>query len=191
IRLMEKVPTGSQPEHVEELPEGERMRQVWLRSLRATALALLVALGLRFTIGLPTPAELFSDRITVLIPLPLFSRLLELFGHNAKHWFYGALLLGEGLLTLVAGVAYVWQRRAVARRWPGLARQVRLLGPLYRAVDMCGLVLFLWLLSAGIFAPLVGGGLFGARLVRGASASSGLCLPLTRSSTSSVGCPSR
>src|SRR5215472_5528436 len=72
----------------------------------AAALALLAALAGRFVVGLTTPAELFGDRLTALIPLPVFSTLLSIFGSGAKHLFYGFLLLGEGVLTAVAGAIY-------------------------------------------------------------------------------------
>ncbi|HEV2461205.1 MAG TPA: hypothetical protein VGS80_22875, partial [Ktedonobacterales bacterium] len=72
----------------------------------AAALALLAALAGRFIVGLTTPAELFGDRLIALIPLQVFSTLLSVFGTGAKHLFYGFLLLGEGVLTAVAGTLY-------------------------------------------------------------------------------------
>jgi DMSO/TMAO reductase YedYZ molybdopterin-dependent catalytic subunit len=121
----------------------------------AAALAVLAALAGRFIIGLTTPAELFGDRLTALIPLPVFSTLLSVFGTGAKHLFYGFLLLGEGVLTAVAGAVY-WSLRN--RFVPGHGADYR---------DAPVIILLLWLVSAGILAPLIGGGFFGAGLTGG------------------------
>src|SRR5262245_40749041 len=164
---MERPPSEAIAERPEAISGVQRMPHMWLRSLWATGLGILAALGLRFAFGWPTPAELFGDQLTALIPLPLFARLLETFGHDAKHWYYGALLLGEGLLTAMAGVAYVRLRRTVVGRWPRLRQRLRLATPVSLAADIAALFLLLWLLSAGILAPLIGGGFFGAGLAGG------------------------
>nr|MBF6589432.1 hypothetical protein [Ktedonobacterales bacterium] len=129
-------------------------------ALVAAAIALLIAFIVRSLFGLATPAELFGDRITQLIPLSLFSTLLVTFGTNAKHLYFAGLLAGEGILTALTGLLY-WRARAyvrwLAEREPTLA-------------DVPLLALLLWLLSAGLLAPLIGGGWFGAALVGGAPA---------------------
>ncbi|MGH2484711.1 MAG: hypothetical protein ACRDHE_01735, partial [Ktedonobacterales bacterium] len=136
-------------------------RMTWGIALLASAIATVAALLLRLLTGLPTPAELFGDRITILIPLPIFSRLLQLFGPNAKHVFFVTLVLGEFVLTALAGTLY------------------RAAGMYLRKRDAAGDVLFweipllaalLWLASAGVLAPIIGAGFLGAGLAGGAGA---------------------
>jgi DMSO/TMAO reductase YedYZ molybdopterin-dependent catalytic subunit len=134
--------------------------------LIASALGAIVSLLARFVFGILTPAELFGDRITVFIPLPLFSGLLSAFGPNAKHLYYGGVLVLEVLLTALASAVYVllrrrtgalFERRAVLRRLPEIGWY-----------DVPVLLIWLWALSAGVLAPLLGGGFFGAAVVGGA-----------------------
>src|SRR5579859_6115758 len=63
---------------------------VGLLAAAAGVSAMLIA---RLIVGIPTPAELFGDQLTVLIPLDVFSTLLQLFGHGAKSLFYASLVL--------------------------------------------------------------------------------------------------
>jgi DMSO/TMAO reductase YedYZ molybdopterin-dependent catalytic subunit len=134
-------------------------------ALFAASLSLLVALLARFLLGRLTPAEVFSDRLTTLIPLPVFSRLLETFGPNAKHLFFGVLLLGEGALTAAAGCAY-WYGRERVRRRRG-ARATPDTGTVATIIDAVLIFIILWLLSAAVFATLIGGGLFGSGMQGG------------------------
>jgi DMSO/TMAO reductase YedYZ molybdopterin-dependent catalytic subunit len=153
-------------------------------ALIAAALGLLASLAARYLFGIASPAELFGDRLTVLMPLSLFERLLAIFGTDAKHLFLGAVLVGEGLLTALVGALY-WplrdrrllrvaaappettpRREASARPGsPGLRDAAALPAP--HPLDAAALALALWLLSAGIFAPLIGMGFFGAGVAGG------------------------
>ena len=67
----------------------------WSSTLLAATAGVAASLAARFALGLLTPAEIFGDRLTALIPLPAFSRLLELLGSNAKHVFYAFTLIGQ------------------------------------------------------------------------------------------------
>ncbi len=135
-------------------------------ALFAASLALFVALLARFLGGLLTPAEVFSDRLTTLIPLPIFARLLDTFGPNAKHLFFGVLLLGEGLVTAAAGCGYWYLRRRVVRSRHIPGRRDSRAG---LAAEAFILFASLWLVSAGIVAPLIGAGVFGSGLQGGAT----------------------
>jgi DMSO/TMAO reductase YedYZ molybdopterin-dependent catalytic subunit len=73
-------------------------------------------LVLRLLVGLETPSEYYADAATRLIPVNLFSALLGVFGSSAKHTLFTTLVIGQGIVSLVALVALAawWQR--VARR---------------------------------------------------------------------------
>jgi DMSO/TMAO reductase YedYZ molybdopterin-dependent catalytic subunit len=134
-------------------------------SFIAAALGVGAALLARAVLGILTPAEIFGDRITVLIPLPVFSQLLGFFGTSAKHWFFVSLLVGEAVLTALAGVLYLALRAIVIERVRRSTQRVSVAVPEY--VEALALIAFLWVLSAGVLAPLLGGGPFGARLTGG------------------------
>ncbi|HKS70685.1 MAG TPA: molybdopterin-dependent oxidoreductase, partial [Ktedonobacterales bacterium] len=184
-------------------------------ALVAAALGLLASLAARYFFGIASPAELFGDRLTVLVPLPVFERLLAVFGSNAKHLYFGGVVVAEGVLTALVGTFYWPLRdrvllRALAGRPPGAPTEsgspaapsissastastassassavlpsasasaslpsvssvVKTSAPPH-ALDAVALTLLLWLLSAGIFAPLIGGGFFGAGLLGGVGA---------------------
>jgi DMSO/TMAO reductase YedYZ molybdopterin-dependent catalytic subunit len=125
----------------------------------ATTAAILVMLAARYLFGIATPAETFGDRITTRIPLPLFSELLTIFGTNAKHFFYIGLLVGEGVLTTIAGLLY-WllrQRLYADRSTPDEQ-------PPVTYWEVVPIVAWLWLLSSLLVAPLIGGGILGIDL---------------------------
>jgi DMSO/TMAO reductase YedYZ molybdopterin-dependent catalytic subunit len=145
------------------LPRGREVRALAGRALLAAAFGVAVALLARLIVGLPAPAEIYGDRLTQLIPLPLFARLLTLFGRNAKHWYFAGLLVGEVLLTAAAGLLYVGLRDWALPRLRREAEGMRPLG----VYDVPALALFLWLLAAGVLAPLIGGGALGAGLAGG------------------------
>jgi len=139
-----------------------------------------------------TPAEQFGDQFTSLIPLSLFSFLLNTFDGNAKHIYVGGVVVVEALLTAVFGVAYALGRRALRQRqgWAPQANNARPRGrgrrtqqswlarfaydttraeqPAY--IEAALIVVGLWVISAGIVSPLIGGGFFGAKLLGGAGA---------------------
>ncbi len=162
-------------------------------ALVAAAVGLVAAYLARFLLpGVirTTPAEQFGDQFTSLIPLPLFSFLLNTFDGNAKHIYVGGVVVIEALLTAAFGVAYMVARLALRRRqgWAPQANNARRRGPGRRAqpttlasyvyqmtrseapayVEAALIVVGLWLVSAGIVAPLIGGGFFGAKLFGGA-----------------------
>ena len=128
--------------------------------LVASAAAVIAALLLRLVLNVATPAEIFGDRITVLIPLPIFSTFLRVLGPLAKHLYFGGLLLGEWVGTAVASLVYLRLRAAARKRGLPVSPGV---GPL----DLVALPLWLWLLSAGLLAPIIGVGFFGAALPGG------------------------
>jgi DMSO/TMAO reductase YedYZ molybdopterin-dependent catalytic subunit len=76
-------------------------------ALLAAAAGLAAMLVVRLVVGLATPAELYGDALTRVMPLDLFSALLTFLGRNAKHIFYVALVVGQGLVT-TAVVLAVW-----------------------------------------------------------------------------------
>ncbi|MGZ3681962.1 MAG: molybdopterin-dependent oxidoreductase, partial [Ktedonobacterales bacterium] len=145
--------------------------KVRLHSLRAALLAVAFALVITIVaqvwLGILSPAQIFGDRLTVLIPLPIFAQFLTLFGSNAKHLYFLTLLLGEGALTVLVALLYLRVRaRFVAGKLPASGGDaMNSAVPTYWEAPILALVL--WLLSADIFAPLIGGGLFGANLEGG------------------------
>ncbi|HST88934.1 MAG TPA: molybdopterin-dependent oxidoreductase [Ktedonobacterales bacterium] len=139
---------------------------IWPAAIGAGLAAMIAALLVRFVFGILSPAEIFGDRFTALLPLPIFARLLTLFGPSTKHIYYGALLLGQGALTALLAVAY-WRLRAWLRSRPPMRPRAALADALPSYVEAPLLALLPWLLSAGILAPLIGGGFFGANLEGG------------------------
>ena len=150
------------------LPPTAPCVAVWPAAIGAGLAAVIAALLARFVFGILSPAEVFGDRFTALLPLPVFARLLTLFGTGTKHIYYGVLLLGQGLLMALLAVVY-WRLRARLRSRPPAGLRVSLAGALPTYAEAPLLALLPWLLSAGILAPLIGGGLFGANLEGGAA----------------------
>jgi DMSO/TMAO reductase YedYZ molybdopterin-dependent catalytic subunit len=142
-------------------------------ALVSAAVAEVVALLARAVAGVPTPTEVFGDRATVLVPLPLFSALLQIFGSNAKHIYFGSLVVLQMLLVAAWGVAY-WSLRL---RWRGARRTSALAGKpalVGAGLEALALAAGPWVLSCGIVAPLIGAGFFGAGLPGGAAAALGI-----------------
>lgn len=146
---------------------------VGLLAAAAGVSAMLIA---RLIVGIPTPAELFGDQLTVLIPLDVFSTLLQLFGHSAKSLFYASLVLAQGVsMALLAsayyGARFAWaarvgRRAAAVTSSSAAASQVgapRVSG-LTPWADTAALASLFWIISAGVVAPLIGGGAFGSQL---------------------------
>lgn len=129
-------------------------------ALIAAALAVVTALTLRYIFGVPMPAELYADQATARVPLPVFEALLATFGGASKHLYLIGALVAEAALTALVGLLYVLARERLAHMWPTLP------GALVYA-DIPLIALALWLLSAGLLAPLLGGGFLGAGLVGG------------------------
>ncbi len=135
-------------------------------SIAASLIAVAMALLARFLLNVSTPAEVFGDRLTRFIPLPVFSRLLGLFGGNAKHFYFGGLLLTEALVTALAGVLYFYLRMRVLPRYPQVERMLSPDGePNMREVPV--IAILFWLVSAGLVAPILGAGFLGAGMIGG------------------------
>ncbi len=144
-------------------------------ALVAAATGLFAAEVARVLFGFDTAAAVFGDRFTALIPLPVFSWLLSLLDGNAKHLFYIAMLIGQGLLTACVGATYWEIRRRLARRRHSESADaenahVDSPGPPLGFLDVVALVVLLWLLSTCVVSPLIGGGFFGVALSGGARA---------------------
>jgi DMSO/TMAO reductase YedYZ molybdopterin-dependent catalytic subunit len=152
-------------------------------ALLAAAVSVVAAFVMRLFLRILSPAELFGDRITVLIPLPLFAALLDTFGSNAKHLFFAGLLVAEAVLTALGGVLYWNARRLIAVRQaeasagvlddatasngPAGHAPVPVLG--YLETPLLALALYLVALLA--LAPLIGGGFLGTNLEGGVGGS--------------------
>ncbi|HEY7060910.1 MAG TPA: molybdopterin-dependent oxidoreductase [Chloroflexota bacterium] len=123
-----------------------------LAGLGAAMVAVLVMLGLRAALDSPSFAELLADRLTFLIPLPLFDALIGLLGAAAKRVFFVSVLvsmvLGGGLVGAMA-----------ARRRLGLRHAVLWLAGL-------------WLSTAWLGLASVGAGPFGTATRQGPVAAS-------------------
>lgn len=141
------------------------LRQALGPTLIAASLSIIVALVVRYFASLPTPAELFADQATIRLPLPVFEAMLATFGPAAKHLYLIGALIVEAALTCFAGLAYVALRSAII---PRVTKDGRV--ALVSWVDAPAIVLWQWLLSAGLLAPIVGGGFFGVNLLGGAQA---------------------
>src|SRR5215469_3729371 len=147
------------------LPEGvsaELVQYAVIAGLISVGTALLA----RFFLNVSTPAEVFGDRLTPLIPLPIFEHLLSLFGPSAKHIYFGGLLLVEALVTAAAGILYWYLRQRLLAHTPRIERWLSPQGqPDFREVPF--IVIIFWVVSAGLVAPIVGGGFFGTGLIGG------------------------
>ncbi len=194
---MPTQPGESSPTAVNAQPEGGAYRRLALMALGsalvAAAVGLVTAYLGRFllpAIITTTPAEQFGDQFTALIPLSVFSFLLRTFDGNAKHLYIGGVVVIEALLTALFGVAYALARQELRRRqgWAteaaGAGRRrgrgrrqprntiTRYVTTTLQAeqpgyIEAVVIVLGLWLISAGLVAPLIGGGFLGAKLVGG------------------------
>lgn len=138
-------------------------------ALIAGALAVVTALTLRYFFAVPMPAELYADQATTRIPLSLFETMLTTFGSASKHLYLIGGLILEAALTACAGTLYVVLRAPLVDALTTRRRGER---PPDRSAlsyaDTPFIILCLWLLSAGLLAPLIGGGFFGVGLVGGA-----------------------
>lgn len=104
----------------------------------------------RFAWGGPLLPELMAGWLFALIPPWLFTPLFRLLGYNAKYYaFAGMVAVYIAAMTAVGAALRVWFRDR-----PGVGRA---------AVAWIGL----WLLTAGAFVPILGGGAFGATLPAG------------------------
>ena len=130
-------------------------------SLIAASLAVVVALALRYIFAVSMPAELFSDQATARIPLPVFEALLATFGSASKHLYLIGGLVAEAALTALVGMLYLFVREHLV-----LCADVSLPRTL-TYTDIPLIAVALWLLSAGVLAPIIGGGFFGMGMLGG------------------------
>lgn len=142
------------------------LRAIWRQALIAAALAVGAALLARLTLQITSPAEVYAEALIRFIPLPVFSWLVGTLGPGAKHLFFGVVLIGAGIAAAAVGLLYcalraLWLRRIRKTGRGTLDEAV----PAYTEIPL--VVLLLWLVTAGILAPLMGGGLFGAGFAEG------------------------
>jgi DMSO/TMAO reductase YedYZ molybdopterin-dependent catalytic subunit len=168
------------------------MKRLFLRATRESLGPALVAASVgtlatfvaRYLFLIPTPPELYGDRATVLIPVNLFSALLQTFGSNAKHIFFIALVVGAALFAALYGVGYWTARLWSASRNASVAAR---LGSVPGWPDALLVWLLLYALTAGIVAPLLGGGFLGAQFQTGvAGAMLSLLAPISAFSAAFV-----
>ena len=133
-------------------------------ALLAASVGTVAMFVVRYLFLIPTPPELYGDRATVLIPVNLFSALLQTFGSNTKHIFFVALVVGAALLAVVFGVIYWAARLWATSRNADIASR---LGASPGWLDALLVWTLLFALTAGVVAPLLGGGFLGAQLQTG------------------------
>jgi DMSO/TMAO reductase YedYZ molybdopterin-dependent catalytic subunit len=133
-------------------------------ALLASSLGTLTMFVARYFFNIPTPAELYGDRLTVLMPVKLFSALLQTFGSNTKHIFFVSLVLGAALFAVLVGVLYWAIRLYVVSKSAGASAR---LGSSPGWMDVALVAALLLVMTDGLLAPLLGGGFFGARFQTG------------------------
>ncbi|HEX6543613.1 MAG TPA: molybdopterin-dependent oxidoreductase, partial [Ktedonobacterales bacterium] len=142
----------------------------WRQALIAAALAVGASLLARFILQIMTPAEVYAEALIRFVPLSVFSWLVSTLGPGAKHLFFGITLIGAGIIAAAVGLLYC-ALRAVVLRQAGKEGNESEGGRLANAIPTYAeiplIVALLWLVTAGIFAPLVGGGFFGAGFTEG------------------------
>ena len=172
----EAAPSGYAPQAAPHSPWS--VGDAWRAARASAGNALIAATGgivlmllARALFQIATPAELLGDRLTALIPLGVFSALLNFFGHNAKHFYFGGLLVAQGVATAALASLY-WAARTTwtvrLRQGGGASASATTLPPAWWDVLVFG-ALF-WLVSTGIVAPLIGAGLLGNGVNGGALA---------------------
>src|SRR6185437_10311345 len=119
------------------------------------------ALLARLTLQITTPAEVYAAALIRFIPLSLFSTLVGTLGPNANHHFFGGVLVAAAILAAALGIGYCVLRLTILRRM-GRAGQEAADTAVPGYVEAPLIVLLFWLVTAGILAPLLGGGVFGA-----------------------------
>jgi DMSO/TMAO reductase YedYZ molybdopterin-dependent catalytic subunit len=165
----------------EQKGQAARMKQLYRTRIQRIQTRLLISLGPaliaaaaslvamfagRIVLGIPTPPELYGDRLTLLVPLPLFAAILGLFGTNTKHLFFYSLVAGFGVLAALLGVAY-WNLRGLLAAQ--LAKRGRDWNPQRspQYVEMLAVGAWLYLVSLVLVSPLVGAGFLGSSLTGG------------------------
>ena len=142
------------------------------RAFLAATVSAILALGLHLLIGLPTLAEAFGEGTTRILPLPLFSALLSIFGHSAKTVLvFTIIVLGTVLMAGVGMLVWGFISWIQVEEIPQLTRLYRRYvgtNPAYMSTAVITLiVLLLWIIEAGFIAPILGGGFLGSALPDG------------------------
>jgi DMSO/TMAO reductase YedYZ molybdopterin-dependent catalytic subunit len=119
----------------------------FVAGLGAGALAVAAMLVVRLALDSPSLAELAADRLTFLVPLPLFDAMISLLGSAAKGLFFASVLVAMALMGGLAG--------AMAAR--------RRLGLRHGLIWLAGL----WLTTAWLGLASLGVGPFGVAARRG------------------------
>src|SRR5215831_11120421 len=136
------------------MPQGvsaELVRDGIIAGLISVGTALLA----RLILNISTPAEIFGDRLTPLIPLPIFEHLLSFLGSSAKHIYFVVLLFVEALVTAAAGILYWFLRQRIVVHTPRIGRWLSPQDqPDFREAPF--IVMIFWLVSAALVAPIIG-----------------------------------
>jgi DMSO/TMAO reductase YedYZ molybdopterin-dependent catalytic subunit len=146
--------------------EDNLLWAAWCQALIAATLAVGAALLARFILQITTPAEVYAEALIRFVPLPVFSWLIGTLGPGAKHLFFGVVLIGAGIIAAAIGLLYCALRGGVLHRM-GRAERHSIQSAIPTYAELPLIVLLLWLVTAGILAPLVGGGFFGAGFAEG------------------------
>jgi DMSO/TMAO reductase YedYZ molybdopterin-dependent catalytic subunit len=142
------------------------LRATWRQVLIAAALAMGAALLARFVLQITTPAEVYAEALIRFVPLSIFSWLLGTLGPGAKHLFFGVVFIGAGVVAAATGLLYCALRVFALRRIGRISdNAIDNVIPTYAELPL--IALLLWLVTAGILAPVVGGGFFGAGFAEG------------------------
>ena len=163
---------AERPVHTASQQIVTRARAALSRALLAAVLSAGIAIVAGIFLAIPTLAESFGEGVTRMLPLPLFSTMLTLFGHAAKGILIVTIVV-VGILFMAGIGALAWGVGAWAvssdSRLP--VRFQRLAFGYHpdqqRVATIVLLAILLWICEAGIIAPLLGGGFFGASFVGG------------------------
>lgn len=159
--MTQATESGTTPTSASDGGHFHVLRDTWRQALIAGTLAAGAALLARLTLQITTPAEVYAEALIRFIPLSVFSALVGTLGPNAKHLFFGGVLVAAGILAAALGILYCALRLAILRRM-GRVGQETADAAVPGYVETPLIVLLFWLVTAGILAPLLGGGIFGA-----------------------------
>ncbi len=128
-----------------------------LAGLAAMVVTEAIILLLRGTTPILAPSDLVEDRITSLVPITLFSTVLDTLRFKAKPLLYLSILIGQLAVGALIGLAYAAYLRRRTREVP--VHMARL--PQARWRHAAVLASLLWIVSEVLILPILGDGLFG------------------------------
>src|SRR5579859_6081212 len=142
------------------------MRQIITRraGLQTGLVAMLLTIGLtylfRATTSILALSDLLEDRFTSLVPITLFSTVLDTLKFKAKPLLFLGIVAGQLAIGALIGLGYAvyLRRQAVNSEREAAARVVAV-----RTRDTAIIASAFWLVSELILLPLLGAGLFGRR----------------------------